>query len=97
MKPDAVERWAKLAYQYGPFFFSILFVMYVLRWAHKRYSEVCIRTAPPATDQERSVYKWEFIGCSVVGLLCVCVSIVWWWRHPPGIFLFRGLVQNLRS
>ncbi len=96
MKPDMLQ-WVQLAVRYGPFFFSILFLAVVVRWAHKTYHQVTTRQNPPASKQEIETYQWTFIVSSLIGVALVFVSVAWWLKHPPGIYVFRAQILNLKS
>ncbi len=96
MKADDISGLVQLAYQYGPFFFSVLFVVFVTGWAHKRFREVSDRT-PPAAPADLATYRIEFVVSWAIGIALVAASVAWWFAHPPGVYVFRGVVRNLKA
>jgi hypothetical protein len=78
MSVNTVETLTRLAEQFGPFLFAILFILVVTRTAHGYYRDCMTRTAPPSTEQEQKTYRSYFL-CSVwVGIVVMGLSIGWW-------------------
>jgi hypothetical protein len=86
---------AELAFQYGPFFFSLLFLVSISRWAFRNYDAACKRTNPAAGTEEISTLKNTYIASFLVGTLLVLVSMVWWFAYRPQKFLFEGEIDSL--
>jgi hypothetical protein len=68
----------QLAQQYGPFLFSILFIFFVTRTAHKYYRECNTREDPPASEDEKRTYRSYFKVSVWAGLALMLLSVVWW-------------------
>ncbi len=86
-----------LSEQFGPFLFSILFILVVPRIAQKYYREANIRT-PPASDAEKNTYRIYFIGSVVCGILVMGASIGWWffWQSQ-GTFVYQVAIVGLKE
>lgn len=89
--------WTKLSYQYGPFFFAILFLMVITRWAYKIYRRANLRTDPPASAKEKNTYQYYFIATASFGMLLVIAAVTWWWINQPSIYVFRGEIVDLKD
>jgi len=72
-----VESLTRLAAQYGPFLFAILFTFVVTSTAHKYYRESNTRQ-PPASEEEKGTYRSYFRTSVWVGVALTLVSIGWW-------------------
>lgn len=90
-------RWSELGKQYGPFFFAILFLMVITRWAYKIYRRANLRTDPPASAKEKSTYRYYFIATASFGMLLVIAAVTWWWINQPSIYVFRGEIVDLKD
>jgi hypothetical protein len=83
-----VETMTRLAAQYGPFLFAMLFILVVTSTAHKYYRESNTRQ-PPASEEERATYRSYFRTSVWVGIGLTLVSIGWWFIaqfHGPTNF-----------
>ena len=68
----------RLAEQFGPFLFAILFILVVTKTAHGYYQDANTRKHPPASQQERQTYRFYFL-CSIwCGVGVMVLSIAWW-------------------
>lgn len=68
----------RLAEQFGPFLFAILFILVVTKTAHGYYQDANTRKHPPASQQERNTYRFYFL-CSIwCGIGVMGLSIAWW-------------------
>src|SRR6201988_4227158 len=74
---STIETATRLASQYGPFLFAILFIFVVTRTAHKYYQECNTRTVP-ATEEEKKTYRSYFLISVWGGIALTLVSIGWW-------------------
>jgi hypothetical protein len=95
MKPDYAQ-WTELAFQYGPFFFSLLFMIYLVGSRAKAYTRAASRQ-PPASKDELSTLKWLLNLSFAVGVVLVAVSVAWWLWYRPALYAFQGKLHNLRS
>jgi hypothetical protein len=97
MSPENLSKLSEVALQYGPFFFAVLFVLGVTRWAYKVFKEINAKTNPPATPKELSTARLVFLGTFFFGLSLVVVSVVWWLGFRPKIYAFHGEIINLHD
>ena len=72
-----IETFTRLAQQYGPFLFAMLFIFVVTRTAHKYYLESNTRQ-PPASEEEKNTYRSYFRNSVWVGIALTLLSIGWW-------------------
>ena len=91
-----LEALTLLAYQYAPFFFAVLFAIFITKHTCHAYS-----TAPPEQSQ---TYRWLFIAANTVGLILVIATSIWWFMNPPvpinsqpRIFTFKGQISGLKE
>jgi hypothetical protein len=77
---DQAERFAGLAAQYGPFFFSVLFVLFVPVLGQSWFSATLNAKIKDPDEKQRAlaVYRFYWMSGVVTGLLLVAVSITWW-------------------
>ena len=97
MNPENLSKLSETAIQYGPFFFAVLFVLGVIRWAYRVFKESNAKTTPPATAKELSTARLIFLGTFFFGLSLVVVSVVWWLGFRPKIYAFHGEIINLHD
>lgn len=88
---------AELAYQYGPFFFSLLFLVGISRWAYRNYNAACKRTNPPASEKEISGLRSTYLASFFVGTVLVLASVVWWFLFRPQRYYFGGEIKSLEQ
>lgn len=91
MSIDAASR---LASQYGPFFFSVLFALVMLPRAVKQFQDVALRR------DSRTVDRWIF-GAYFLLTFGVLVGLVyfssWWWAHHQPIYVVSGAIHKLNA
>jgi hypothetical protein len=92
MNAETFRKFTEIAYQFGPFFFALLFIFVVSRWAYKIY-----HAQHKSTDKEKETYRWIFISTTVFGMILVMLSVMWWWNYRPTVYIFRGKVKNLKE
>ena len=91
-----IETLTKLADQFGPFLFAILFIVFVPRVARGYYDDCMKRTAPPSTEQEQKTYRFYFITSIVVGIAVMTSSIVWWvYAQARGNHVYQIAIVDL--
>ena len=83
------------AMQYGPFFFSLLFVLGVTRWGYKIFKET--NAGANTTPKIFNTVRLVFLGSFFFGLVLVGVSVTWWLRSRPTLFVFRGEIVDLQE
>jgi hypothetical protein len=95
MPNQNIQELSEAAFKYGPFFFSILFVIFLTRWAYKKYS-IAVSQVPALSPQDLKINRTMFLSTFFFGIMLVVVSIVWWWWFKPSVNLFIGKIQNLQ-
>jgi hypothetical protein len=95
MKPEDLSNLSEVALQYGPFFFSLLFVLVVSRWAYGAFKET--NAGKNSTPQALSTVRLVFLCSFFFGLVLVAVSVNWWLRSRPHLFEFRGEIVDLHD
>lgn len=75
---ETLEVLVRLAFEFGPFLFAILFMMVITRMAQKFYERVRTRTTPQPSPEERTAYRTFFVSSFVFGMLLVALSVGWW-------------------
>ena len=91
-----MEAVVRLAQQYGPFLFAILFIFVVTRTAHKYYKECNTRMAPTASEEEKRAYRLYFIASIWSGITVTALSIVWWiYAQIAGTNIYQVAIVGL--
>ena len=91
---DSITR---LAQQYGPFLFAILFVLVVTRTAHQYYEESNTRQQPPASEDEKRTYRLYFRSSIWVGIALTLLSIGWWFYvQAQGTNIYQIAIVGLQ-
>ena len=83
-----------LAQRSGPFFFSVLYDVFISRWAWRSYAKVCERSNPPTTKGERVTGLLYFVMTGAFGLAITCMSVYWWVTHES-VYRYTGYIRNL--
>src|SRR5947209_3281008 len=96
MEHQNIQQLAEGAFKYGPFFFSILFVIFLTRWAYKKY-DAAVTHDPPLAQGDRNINRTMFLTTFFFGIVLVVVSITWWWWFKPNAYFFRGQIRNLQQ
>lgn len=83
-----VRELTSLAFEFGPFLFTILLLIFITARARRYYNEVCTRD-PPAAEDERSTHRRIYYASWVVSFVLVAVSTGWWmWKDNVRVFRF---------
>lgn len=90
MNAKTIATFTELAFQFGPFFFALLFTLVISRWTYKIY-----HAQGKASNREKDTYRWVFISTTAFGMVLVVISVVWWWNYRPTTYVFRGEIKNL--
>jgi hypothetical protein len=96
MNSQDIQQLTEGAFKYGPFFFSILFVIFLTRWAYKKY-DTAVTHVPPLDQRDRNINRTMFLTTFLFGIVLVVVSITWWWWFKPNVYFFRGQIRNLQQ
>ncbi len=91
---DSLRQLVELAYQYGPFLFALLFILFVSRWAYNNYRAVS--QDAHATAKERATNRWILIASFGVGVVLVLLASVAWWSHQR-TFVYQGEISGLKE
>ena len=75
---DTIRALASLAYEFGPFLFTILFLMFVTNRVQKNYREVCSRKDPKPKVEEIHARRNVYYGAWVITSVLIVVSTGWW-------------------
>lgn len=80
MTPMDAGEFAGLAAQYGPFFFSVIFVLFVPILGQKWFAWMLQARIRNGADREEAlkVFRLYFVSGVATGLVLVGVSITWW-------------------
>ena len=80
MTPETARDFTSLAAQYGPFFFAVVFVLFIPIVGQKWFAAMLQHESQ--RDDERAeglkVYKFYFVSSVVAGLALVAASTGWW-------------------
>lgn len=92
-----IDSLANAGFLWGPFFFSILFMLVITRTAHSYYSRVNERINPPASPTERHDYRFYFHLSIVCGTILVFLSVGWWIYAQLKQHTFQGVIVGLEQ
>jgi cbb3-type cytochrome oxidase subunit 3 len=95
MENGSIERFATTAFELGPFFFSILFMLVIVGMAHKFYRKVNLRSNPEASAAEKKCYQIYFVSSFVAGIILVFISVGWWMYTHGKKHTLRGAIVGL--
>ena len=95
MPVGETSEFVRLASQYGPFLFSILFCIGLTKWGYTIYNKANKRKDPPATKREINTYRFYFISTMIIGFLLVMVSVIWFFFQQNAIHVFEGKICGL--
>lgn len=85
------------SFMWGPFFFSLLFMLFITRKSHIYLQNVMTRTDPPAEKDEKVVYRRYFFSSVVSGIVLVFISVGWWIYAQMQIHAFEGVFVGLET
>jgi hypothetical protein len=74
---DALERFARLAFEFGPFFFALLFLFFATRMADRRYREARAQAQGP-DDPDVGLHRRVYFGTVVGSWILVAVAVGIW-------------------
>jgi hypothetical protein len=97
MDVSTLETITRLAAQYGPFLFAMLFILVVTRTAHTYYRESNMRQQPRASEEEKKTYRSYFTTSAWVGVALALLSIGWWiYVQMVGPGIYQVAIVGLR-
>ncbi len=92
------ETIVRLAEQFGPFLFAILFLLVITRTAHSYYQECNTRKHPAASEQEKKTYRTYFICSMWSGIVVMALSIGWWvYAQSRGTNTYQVAIVDLKD
>ncbi len=95
---DKIESVTRLAQQFGPFLFAILFILVITRTAHGYYRECMTRVKPAPTEQEQKTYRLYFLSSVWVGIAAMALSIGWWfYAQERGNNVYQIAIVDLKA
>lgn len=94
---ELIEFFTVIAFEQGPFFFSIFFMLVIVGMAHRCYRKVNLRTEPEASAEEKKCYKMYFLSSIMASLLLVFISVSWWMYAHAAKHTLRGAIIGLES
>jgi hypothetical protein len=95
---STLEAITRLAEQFGPFLFAVLFIMVVTRTARGYYVECMTRRHPPPSDQEQKTYRLYFVSSVCVGIMVMTLSIGWWFYvQAKGNHVYQVAIIGLKA
>lgn len=74
---DALERFARLAFEFGPFFFALLFLFFATRMASRRYRDARAQ-AQGAEDPDVRLHRRVYFGTVLGSWILVAVAVGIW-------------------
>jgi len=87
------EPFTQLAYQFGPFFFAVLFTLFVTRTARSWY----VAASAGPDQQEKATFRLWFLLCACFSIVLVVISTAWYgyynWRTYHAL---EGMFTGLR-
>ncbi len=75
---ELLDKLSSLGFVYGPFFFALLFILFITRKAQLSYRSICERSKPPPSREEMKTYQIYFYTSLTAGIVIVFVAIGWW-------------------
>lgn len=90
-----IDSLTNASFLWGPFFFSILFMLVITRTAHTYYAKVNERMSPPASAEEKQDYRLYFRLSIACGTVLVFVSVGWWMYAQLQQHAFQGVIVGL--
>lgn len=85
-----------IAFQFGPFLFALLFMLFITRTAKSWMCEANARS-PSADEVEKKTLRTYFVSTYVFGLLLVVLSVSWWlYFQYEKHHVMEGVISDLR-
>ena len=89
-----IEQLTHLVFRFGPFAFSLVFLLLLARWTQKKWHEVQTRADPPAELLEKRTLCATFVVTYAFGIILAFVSVYWWWLNQPRYF-YEGRILEV--
>jgi len=72
---NLLDKLSESAFRYGPAFFALLFLLFLVRTTSQEYQKVMVRKEPKPTPNERALYAGLLISSWSAGIILVAVSV----------------------
>lgn len=87
---SAMRALAAIGFEYGPFFFAILFILVIPKSAGKLYSSA------KASSDDKFTYRNYFYASWAFGMVLVVAAVLWWMRAQLIThYAFTGAIVSL--
>lgn len=92
---DNLDILVKLSYEFGPFLFSLLFLLLLSFIGQRNYHKAVIREKPPAKRGEILSYQVLYYSSYLIGVILVIISINFWLGKQNHTYSFSGKILDL--
>jgi hypothetical protein len=92
---DFLELIVRLAYQFGPFLFAVLFMLVITKSAHQYNVELAGRQIRP-TPREEAMYQAYFVCTAACGVILVFISVGWWIISQMQSHVYEFVIRDLK-
>jgi hypothetical protein len=100
--PDKWSQLTVLAAQYAPFFFALIFVVFVPIAGQQFFRAFLEQRTSAGVEREAAmrVYTFYWMSGIVTGLVLVALSVAWWfyvqYTHilPARVSIYEGVIRN---
>ena len=90
-----LETLSNFGFSYGPFFFSIFFMVFVMKRTREWYFEANTRKQPLASDYEKKIHGRTYIASYVTGTTLVFIAVGWWVYAQLQTHTFKGVIEGV--
>jgi hypothetical protein len=98
MSSTVINGLTSTFFNFGPFFLAIFAQLYIIAKARTWYSEVCNRTEPLPSTEERETYRYYFLGSMLLSLAVFAIAIwAWWLANVTPEHLYKFEITGLRA
>ena len=88
MNNAILEQLSQLGLHFGPFFFSILFLIYINQRLYKNWDD-------SAGSAREHTLRWVYVASIAFSLVLVLIAVVWWLIQMPPMRTFQGKIVGL--
>jgi hypothetical protein len=72
---NLLDKLSESAFRYGPAFFALLFLLFLVRTTSQEYQKVVVRKEPKPEASEKGLYAGLLISSWTAGIILVAVSV----------------------
>lgn len=103
--PQTLSLFTTLAAQYAPFFFALLFVVFVPILGQQFFKAFLEQKTSAGIERDAAmkVYSFYWMSGIVTGLMLVATSVAWWlyvqyaYVLPTRISVYEGVIRNVQE